>query len=353
MEKKSLIFAHYSAMNYTPGSFRDYYKTIYGPGSFPVDRFGLLQHIDPELIPTVNIVADPIFNLSNLTTDWKDRYFSIFDEVATSIYQTAGSRNIVVMYSGGIDSTAVVVALMKNARYQEFLEQGRITIAMSSGSIDEYPEFFYETILSTFPIIVADYNLIMKDSNAFVVTGDAGDYVIGNTDTPIFFYNGSTDNLYKDKSILWPHLDSIDTTGKFSHFAMELAKHAPFEIKSVNQMFWWIGQCFVHQGEMCYSYIWSTTTDLSELPTFNKVYRFFLDPRFMTFSFEYMSTNPFCTNFNSVRQFPKEYIVDFTKHASYLNKVKVFSQHLLFRNRYKNKIYSDLTFNNDSTKVTS
>jgi hypothetical protein len=199
--------------------------------------------------------------------------------------------------------------------------------------------------------MLADYNLVMQDPNAFVVTGDAGDYVIGNTDTPIFFHNGTTDNLHEDKSILWPYLDGIDTSKKFSNFAKELSKLAPFDIVSANQMYWWLGQAFVHQGEMCYPWTWSATDDLSELASFNKVYRFFLDPRFTTFSFEYMSTNPVCTNYNSVRQFPREYIVDFTQHPSYLNKIKVFSQKLLFRKRYKTRIYADLTFASDLTKL--
>lgn len=350
---KPLLYANTFNVKPRPGSFRDYYRAVYGPGPFPVDRFNLLPHIDPETdpIPVVNIVPKPEFNLSNLTSDWRDRYFSLFDQVASTIYETAGTRDIVLMYSGGIDSTAVLVALMKNARYKEFLDQGRIKIAMSSVSIHEYPELFYETILPTFPIMLADYNLVMQDPNAFVVTGDAGDYVIGNTDTPIFFHNGTTDNLHEDKSILWPYLDNIDTSKKFSNFASKLAELAPFDIVSLNQMYWWIGQAFVHQGEMCYPWTWSATTDLSELASFNKVYRFFLDPRFTTFSFEYMSTNPVCTNYNSVRQFPREYIVDFTQHPSYLNKIKVFSQKLLFRKRYKTRIYADLTFASDLTKL--
>lgn len=350
---KSHIYRHSVNIDFRPGSFRDYYRAVYGLGPCPVDRFGLLPKFDSDPIPFVNIVPPANFNLNNLTADWRDRYFSLFDQVATTIYETAGNRDITVMYSGGIDSTAVLISLMKNRRYKEFKESSRIRIALTSSSIYEYPEFFYQTILPNFPIIVADYNSIMCDPDSFLVTGDAGDYVIGNTDTPIFFHNGTTDNLYADKKILFDYLDTVDTTKKFSWFADNLARLAPFDIVSVNQMYWWIGQCFVHQGEMCYPWSWSQYEDLSELATFNKVYRFFLDPRFMTFSFEYMSTNPYCTNYNSVRQLPREYIVDFTKHTSYLKKIKVFSQKLIFKRRYKQIIYSDLTWSSETTKVRS
>jgi hypothetical protein len=340
-----------SNLEFTPGSFRDAYKSVYKLGPFPVDRFNLLPGILPDAIPTVNIVPEPVYNLSNLTTDWKERYFSLFNDVATDIYNAAGSRNIVLMYSGGIDSTAVLVALMQHPRYDEFASQRRIKIAMSSHSIAEYPELFYQRILPELPIVVADFGILLNDPDAFIVTGDAGDYVIGNTDTPIFFHNGSTDNLHQDKSVLWPYLDRIDPN--FTHFAQELAKLAPFDIVSVNQMFWWIGQAFVHQSEMCRPYMWSTATDLSELASFNKIFRFFLHPKFMTFSFEYMSTDPYCTNYNSVRQLPREYIVNYTKHQSYLNKIKVFSQKFLFKSTHKTRVYENLSWVNTLEKVTT
>lgn len=344
-----LLYIAPSLVNVRPGSFRDYYRAIYGPLPLPVDRFGLLPQIDEtsDYLPTINIVPEPKINLSNLNINWRDRYFSLLDDIATRVYQCAGSRRITVMYSGGIDSTAALVALMRNSQFKDLLQQNRIAVALTSTSIVEYPEFFYQHILPSMPIVYADYDQLLNQPDSFIVTGDAGDYVIGNTDTPIFFHNGSTENLSEDKSALWPYLDSIDHSKKFSWFAREIAKLAPFDIDSVNQMFWWIGQAFVNQGEMCYPYIWSRTTDLSELKSFNKIFRFFLDPQCMNFSFEYMSTNPYYTDYNSVRQFPREYIVNYTKHQSYLKKIKVFSQRLMFLRRHKTRIYSDLTYSND------
>jgi hypothetical protein len=331
--------------DYTPGSFRDYYKTLYGTGPCPVDRFNLLPEIDPQTVEFNNIVPDPIYNLSNLpasaSKEWKDRYFSLFERVATDVYNKAQGKKIVVMYSGGIDSTAALIALMKHSRYKEFLDSGNFVVGLSTSSIREYPKFFYETILPTIPIIPADYNAVMCDPTTLVVTGDSGDYVIGNTDTPVFFNEGSTDILYRPKEILWPYLNNIDKTGKFVHFFKEICKRAPFEIYSVNQAYWWIGQAFVHQGEMHYPFCWSKIEDLSEVPTFNKVYRWFLSEPFMTFSFEYASVNPYYTDFNSARLFPKEYIVDYTKDSEYMNKIKIFSQRQLYREVNKTRVYED------------
>jgi hypothetical protein len=346
---KKLICINNSNINYTPNSFRDCYSKYIGKYPIPVDRFGLLEKFEPQ--PTklqfVNIVPAPTFNLTNLTTDWQDRFRASMDETASNVYKTAGDRSIVVMYSGGIDSTAVLVSLMKNPNYKEFLSGGRFKLAMSTSSILENPNFFYSQILGTIPIVPADYTELMNDATTLVVTGDCGDNVIGSTDTPLF------DNLHANKSNLWSYFDSGDTTGKTSWFMQEICKLAPFEITSINQAYWWVGQCFTYQGEMCRPYEWSCTTDLHELTTQRKVYRFFMDDIFNTFSFEYMSTNPCYTKYNDVRKFAKAYIVDYTKDLDYLDKTKLFSIRYLLRFTFKTAIYEDLTYSTAIEKIDS
>ena len=351
---KKVIWLLGTKLNVTPGSFRDYYAKIYSPYQFPVDRFNVLQGIDSDPIATVNIVPKAEYNLSNLSTDWRDRYFNLIDEVAGTVYEKAGNRTIVVFYSGGVDSTAVLIALKKHSRYQEFLSQKRLVVALTSYSIYEYPEFFYNHILPEIPIIPADYNSAMDNPDYLVVTGDGGDYVIGNTDTPIFLHDGTTENLHLDKNILYPLLNKEDPTGQFSYMLREIDKKAPFDIESVNQLYWWLGQCFTHQGEMCYPYAWSGTKDISELASFNKIFRFFLEPRFMTYAFEYMSTNPVMKTLRNHRDFPKAYIVNYTGDTYYLNKIKIMSQRMTTRKWHKTGVYEDLTFDTgDTPKITT
>jgi len=346
---KKLICINNSNINYTPDSFRDYYSKYIGKFPMPVDRFNLLEKFEPQPkeLQFVNIVPDPKFNLTNLTTDWQDRFWALMDETASNVYKTVGNRSIVVMYSGGIDSTAVLVSLMKNPNYKEMLSSGRFKLAMSTSSILENPNFFYSHILGTIPFFPADYITLMNDPDILLVTGDCGDNVIGSTDTPM------VNDLNASKSLLWPYFDSIDKSGKTSKFAQEICKFAPFEIDSINQVYWWIGQCFTYQGEMCRPYEWSQTTDLTNLATQNKVYRFFMDDVFNTFSFEHMSTDPCYTNYNDVRKFARTYIVDYTKDSSYLNKIKSFSIRYLLRFTFKTAIYEDLTYSTHIEKINS
>lgn len=350
MNNQKVIWLLNSRLDVRPGSFRDYYARVYSPFQFPVDRFNLLPAIDPDPVPTVNIVPEAVYNLTNLTSDWYDRFVHICDNLAETIYQSCGTRTIIVMYSGGVDSTAVLVAMMRNPKFQQYVDAGQLKVSLNSFGIYEYPEFFYETILPTIPIVATDYNALMADSNNLVVTGDGGDYIICNTDIPVYEHEGNTDIFHKDKSIIYRYFDKCDPSGKFSGMMRGIEKSAPFDIVSVAQLYWWLGQCFTHQGEMCYPFAWSQV-DTQELATFNRLFRFFLHPKFMTFSFEYMSTNPKYTNLRDMRTFAKDYIINYTGHEQYRNKDKIGSQRGMNRRWYKSAIYQDLSHDNLSTSI--
>ena len=345
MTDQKVIWISSNRLNVTPGSFRDYYAKVYSRFQFPVDRFGLLPSIDPDTIQTVNIVPDPVYNLHNLSSDWYDRFAAICDSMAERVYRTARGRTIIIMYSGGIDSTTVLVAMMRSPKFKEFINNGRLKLALNSVGIYEYPELFYETILPTIPIIPTDYNTIIADPNNFVISGDGGDYVICNTDIPVFEYDGTTDIFGMDKNIIYNYFDICDPSGKFSDMVRGIDKHAPFELYSVSQLYWWLGQCFTHQGEMSYPFAWSSV-DTKEIASFDKFFRFFLHPEFMTFGFEYMSTNPVYTSLSSMRKFFKDYIIGHTGHEQYRNKNKIGSQRTVARKWHKSIIYHDLSYNN-------
>lgn len=352
MNDKKLIWLATNRIRVSPGSFRDYYAKVYSPFQFPVDRFGLLPSIDPDTVQTVNIVLEPVYNLHNLTSDWYDRFVAICDGMAERVYQTARGRTIIIMYSGGIDSTAVLVAMMRSSHFNQFVDSGRLKVSLNSFGIYEYPELFYETILPLIPIIPTDYNTIIADPNNFVITGDGGDHIICTTDIPIFEYDGTTDIVNMDKKIIYSYFDNCDTSGKFSDMVRGIDKHAPFELHSVGQLCWWVSQCFTHQCDMSYPFAWSSV-DTEEIASFDKVFRFFLHPEFTTFSFEYMSTNPAYTSLSSMRNFFKDYIIGYTGHKQYRNKNKIGSQRTTARKWHKTAIYEDLSYDNLTSIILS
>ena len=350
LNDKKLLLVNQHNLALVSNGFRKIYSTVFN-SECPVDRFGLLDKIGiNDTVPLVNMVPKPVYKLTGLTTDWQDRYQSIYSQVAEKVYATSGTRDIVVMYSGGVDSAGVLVALMQRPEYQEFLDAGRFRVAMTTASINEYPELFYRDILPNIPIEPTDYNTLMMDPNVLLVTGDDGDHVIGNTGTPNLL-NHDDSCLHLPKHAAYPYFDHADPTGLLSTIVRQLDPYCPFEIVSLCQLHWWVGQCFELQATMCRPYYWSHISDLSEIATNQKVFRFFMDDLWNTFSFEYMSTNPVYTDNVSIRDFPKQYIVGITGDSNYLNKVKVKSQKLTCRIRTKTRIYEDLTYAMDNRKI--
>lgn len=330
---EQLVWASASVIYFRNHPYRNSYRRIVGnEWEFAVDRFNAMKGA-LDLNP-VNIAKEPIFSLKNLTTDWQDRYFSTVEQVAARVYEKAGSRTIYLSYSGGVDSLVVLAALQRHPRYKEFLDSGRFKIFLNTPSIEELPSLFFSTILPNIPLAVANFNTVMSDPDAYLVTGDLGDFIIGTSDIIKLTENDSTADL----TIGWENF-SKNFDGPDGERYIEMINAAksiePFEIESVNQIAWWMCQCYVYQFEIVKPYIWSNTNDLSGLDNDSKVFRFFYDDLFTTFSYEYMSTNPKITGYEDTRKFPKLYAFNHFKDDAILSKVKIYSQR--FINRYIQK----------------
>lgn len=84
-----------------------------------------------------------------------------------------------LFYSGGIDSTVVLVSLIKNLDNQSLK---KVTLSMSSDSIIENPYFFKKYIDKKFNIIDSNINLytdILNNTNSFCISADVGDFIYG------------------------------------------------------------------------------------------------------------------------------------------------------------------------------
>lgn len=124
---------------------------------------GFANLIIEDEIPTV--VVDP------------GNFCTIVDVTATNIINQATIHNkpIAVMYSGGLDSTCVTAALLKNG--------ANITIVGSQASIDENPTFFSDVLLSNESVKCEIGNPLMfllnhRNDYTFV-TGECGAHLMG------------------------------------------------------------------------------------------------------------------------------------------------------------------------------
>lgn len=346
---KEYIWIDWPNLDYESMPYRQSYRASVGLYEYPVDRFNLTN--GRLELPHRNIVEKPEFNLYNLTNDWRDRYFSVMHEIADSVFKTANGRTVNLFYSGGIDSTSVLVALTRHPNFSNFLEQGKFKISLTSQSINEYPRMFYEEILPRIPIQPLDYNQSML-SNDLIVTGDLGDFIIGNSDAS-YYPNLDLMDSYHEIFKAMVTKERYKVYQPYHDMCNTCLGHAPFEIESCNQYLWWVNQCFVYQIDLVRPYIWSSTEDFSEIGTNNKVFRFFYDKKMTTFSYEYMSTNPQYSKADELRKLPKDFILNYTRDADYINKPKVYSQRLTFRSVYKSSIFiEDGIFKSEYNKRT-
>jgi hypothetical protein len=333
---KEYVWLNWSNLNYKQHPYRHSYRQAQGVFEFPVDRFGIA---DGRLeIPCVNIVKEPIYNLSNITNDFEDRYYSAFDTAADNIFKTVGDRTIYVLYSGGVDSVCVLAAIQRHSMYKELLEQGRIVLSMTSQSIEEFPSLFYSHILNELPIVPLNYDTLMRDPNAFLVTGDMGDHIIGSSDIMGIVEYADYDSS-RDWGTLIPYINNKTDSKEYMDLLFTAKKAAPFEIKSANQFVWWANQCYAFQDDLVKPWYWSKTTDFTEIATQNKVFRFFYDDAFVSFTYEYMSTNPKYKNYHDCKAWARQFIFNHFKDPSYLDKQKIYSQRLTMRLVEKSQIY--------------
>lgn len=107
-------------------------------------------------------------------------FAEICDRRAVQIVEQARSENrpIHVFWSGGIDSTTALVALLKNmdaADQKEYL-----TVFYNQESINEYPKFFSETIQPDLKAELIDESYGFLLGNPILVTGELGDQLFGS-----------------------------------------------------------------------------------------------------------------------------------------------------------------------------
>lgn len=205
--------------------------------------------------------------MGNFSTPWQATYdhhypmpelkfvdyqlHDLFDKRAIEVFEFAKQQNkrIALMWSGGIDSTAVLVSFMKNLSESDLKI---IDIVMSTESIVENFEFFKKYISGKFNYIqLLDFDMCNETLEKYIlVHGDPGDAVFGPS-LPAFRH------LVKDNQHLLPFKDnqhlmasffdrdqSINADPEFGSWYVNritenLLEVAPENVKTIADWWWW------------------------------------------------------------------------------------------------------------------
>ena len=166
----------------------------------------------------------PGYEIPNLQSKFEKTFNEVTDLRALDIEKIIKQTNkeCYLFYSGGIDSTVVLISLIKNFNAQSLK---KLRLCMNSESIIENPYFYKKYIENNFQIIDSSENLyssILKNTNSFCITADSGDFIYG-TEIGVKLYpqirnlvNFLNPKLKKKLNKLYPKIGSSDT--HFSEF---------------------------------------------------------------------------------------------------------------------------------------
>jgi hypothetical protein len=141
--------------------------------------------------------------------------------------------NLSVYWSGGIDSTLVLISLLKNN-----IDINKLTVVLSSFSIAEYPDFYNEFIRDKLKVRKVGASIFSHmNPEEIIVTGEHGDQIFGSDN--IFLYEDL--NRFKDVyTDSWEDGIILRTGVKKSvEYIEPLIRNAPFKIKNAFDLYWW------------------------------------------------------------------------------------------------------------------
>ena len=163
-------------------------------------------------------------------------------------------KPLLLLYSGGIDSTIVLISFMKELSASDL--RNRVRVLMNGYSIGENPKFYFKYIRKMCTIRSSEHFLTMFNGSGILVGGEHNDQLFGSDVcsqylgfypfqdlvkpytrekiTRFFAKRGFS----KSNANIW--FDMIDAS----------AKSAPCEVKTVFDFFWWFN--FVFKWQVVY-----------------------------------------------------------------------------------------------------
>jgi hypothetical protein len=284
-------------------------------------------------------LASTLYPMPTTLVGSEDFSFNM-DLVANNIISkiTASGRRPYFYYSGGIDSTAIMVSILKNAP-QEFLNQ--LVVLHDNTSIEENAYFYHYYIkprlttqdLHTFEITAENYKTVA------VIDGECGNQLMGSWNINALSYQGKYELLNKK-------IDQINFAQEFptvTSFNIDLikesTKYSPVPIENLFDFLWWANFNFKFQDVLLRRtitlYTKNLTADQSQKFFSSGIFRFYTEPELQIWSM--LSKD---LRHQSIQQdnklIPKQYIYNYDKNSLWFAyKREQMSGPFLFRTSFQ------------------
>jgi hypothetical protein len=213
---------------------------------------GLVDRTNHVVMPYRYKVYEP-FKIPTDLTGFDLSYEDCCLKRAVELVELSKKLNIPItlFYSGGIDSTAVLISFMKVLDAHEL--KNRVRVAMSTDSINENINFFYDHIRTKFTIISSERYSSMMDGTSLIVGGECNDQLFGSDILAKVYKYADSDKLHDKYSrefiVDWLSKSmEIGHANKWFDVLDDQIRHAaPCEVHSNFHFFWWYNFCFKWQ----------------------------------------------------------------------------------------------------------
>jgi hypothetical protein len=303
-----------------------------------------LINLNVSLVDRCDVIKNPYdfkndFPMPTDLSGFNKSYQQVCVDRAEQLIQHSRSigKPIIILYSGGIDSTAVVISFILAAGNN----RDNIFIALNTQSIRENPKFYYEHIRGKFRLIPSEQTLDLLDGKCVMVGGEFNDQLFGSDIYKKIIDEYGFDYLiqpYTEKNItsFFTSVGMTDNGAKvwFDLLDNQIKQTNLCEIKQVKDFIWWLNFCFKWQSVYCRIISRCTNPEIINREFLDTYYHQF----FVTEDFQKWSMlNPdkkIVDSWTSYKITAKQFIFDYTRDQDYFaNKTKRGSLSGIFRQR--------------------
>jgi hypothetical protein len=314
-----------SYSNKVPGAynFADYFE-VFSLNITAIDRTNTIKTpLKTTVLPHLQL---PEYKTQ--TTSFSD----ICDERASFLMMKAKhtGKKLAIMYSGGIDSTAVLCSLLKNCSAKDIKEN--IVVLLSHHSIYENEEFYYNHVIKNFNCVSSfRFPYFLGNDRFIFLSGENADQLFGSQVVTNFIdlypFTDLLKNIdeTKDKMI---NLFSVRLNGDKRAASLLFDKmrlisdSAPIPIDTAYKMLWWIN--FTTKWQSVYVRMLPYSQNKESIELEENYTTFFCTKEFQLWSMN-NSDNLIGTDPKSSKYVAKKYIVDYNGDTSYYSKPKIGS----------------------------
>lgn len=240
--------------------------------------------------------------------------------------ETTG-RRLVVLYSGGIDSTLILISLIKVAKGDQLKKLVRVLL--SDQSRNENPRFYTEHLLGNFHDLKSSYNShsYLGDNNWITVTGEGCDQMFGSSvflnlcqihGNSIINKPCTNDTIEKILVQGTTNTNTVEPEDaeKIRTYYDRVVKTCPVNVETVYHYFWWLNFAVKWQSVFTRLSSYTHPDQQDQLKYEDNYFMFFGTNKFQLWAMN-NHNNMIRDNWTSYKYVCKDIIYDFTQDADY------------------------------------